>query len=40
MAEAIDQDQVVPSLESGVDEVESESHDTDEVEVDVYKYFQ
>ena len=36
MAEALDQDQVVPSLESGVDEVESEPHnDTDEVEITV-----
>lgn len=40
MAEAhnFDQDQVVPSLESGVDEVESEPHsDIDDVEV--YKQF-
>ena len=40
MAEAIEQDQVVPSLESGVDEVESEPYnDTDEVEVAIYKHF-
>ena len=40
MAEAIEQDQVVLSLESGVDEVESEPYnDTDEVEVAIYKHF-